>query len=142
MDETNDTVVSPEDYEALAAFRRALRRFLAFSEAAAGAEGIPPQQHQALLAIKGHPGGEPIGIGALAEALAIRHNTAVELSDRMATAGLLVRDHAPDDRRRIQLRLTPKAEAVLARLSAAHLAELRETTPLLMGLLRRFQPPG
>ena len=42
-------------YETLAAFRYALRRFIHFSEEAAQAAGITAQQHQALLAIKGFP---------------------------------------------------------------------------------------
>jgi DNA-binding MarR family transcriptional regulator len=132
--------VTKADYKALAAFRHALRRFLAFSETAAGAEGVPPQQHQALLAIKGHADGETLGIGELAESLMVRHNTAVELSDRLAAAGLITRTQAADDRRRIQLTLTPKADSVLERLSATHLEELRQIAPLLVGLLRRFQP--
>jgi DNA-binding MarR family transcriptional regulator len=140
--ETGQPRVTKADYEALAAFRQALRRFLVFSEAAAGTEGVPPQQHQALLAIKGHPDGATLGVGDLAESLMVRHNTAVELSDRLAAAGLVTRTQAVEDRRRILLGLTPKAEAVLERLSAAHLQELRQITPLLIEMLRRFQPPG
>src|ERR1700761_612922 len=37
-----------KDYVALAAFRRSLRIFLAFSEQAARAAGLTPQQHQAI----------------------------------------------------------------------------------------------
>ena len=138
MDEPDGPSIGRADYEALAAFRLALRRFLVFSETVAGAEGIPPQQHQALLAIAGHPGGGAVTVGALAEALVVKHNSAVELSDRMAAAGLLVRTPASDDRRRILLSLTPKAEAALARLSAAHLAQLRLAAPDLIDLLSRF----
>ena len=130
--------VSKADYETLAAFRHALRQFVAFSEAAAAAEGVPPQQHQAQLAIKGHAGPAPIGGGELAESLVVRHNTAVELCDRLAAADLIVRTHDADDRRRISLSLTPKAEAVLERLSATHLGELTELAPRLTDLLRRL----
>ena len=52
-------------YEALAAFRYALRKFLRFSESAAQAAGITPQQHQALLAIKGFPGRDQVTVGEL-----------------------------------------------------------------------------
>jgi hypothetical protein len=41
--------ISKEEYEMLAAFRYALRRFMRFSERAAQAAGITPQQHQVLL---------------------------------------------------------------------------------------------
>lgn len=138
-DETGQGQVTKAHYEALAALRRTLRRFLAFSEAAASAEGVPPQQHQALLAIKGAPNGETIGIGDLAESLMVRHNTAVELSERLARAGLITRSQAIEDRRCVVLDLTPKAEAVLERLSSAHLEQLRQVTPLLIDLLQRFQ---
>ena len=50
------------DYEALAEFRYALRQFLHFSEDAARAAGLTPQQHQAMLAIKGFPGRDRITI--------------------------------------------------------------------------------
>ena len=43
------------DYQALADFRFEIRRFLNFSESLVRAAGIEPQQHQALLAIKGLP---------------------------------------------------------------------------------------
>ena len=55
-----------EDYEALADLRFALRQFMDFSASAAQAEGLPVQQHQALLAIKGQRG-DAMTIGMLAE---------------------------------------------------------------------------
>ncbi|MCW0220224.1 MAG: hypothetical protein OJI67_18000, partial [Prosthecobacter sp.] len=45
--------ITQAQYETLASFRFALRRFLRFSEQAAQSAGITPQQHQALLVIKG-----------------------------------------------------------------------------------------
>ena len=75
------------DYEALARFRYQLRLFLAFSEAAARRAGLTPQQHQALLAIKGFAGPAPASVGDLARFLLIRHHTAVELVNRMAKLG-------------------------------------------------------
>ncbi|MGO6704870.1 hypothetical protein ACCS33_36715, partial [Rhizobium ruizarguesonis] len=45
-----------EDYEALADLRFALRQFMDFSASAAQSEGLPAQQHQALLAIRGQRG--------------------------------------------------------------------------------------
>jgi hypothetical protein len=49
-----ETGLLPSQYAAIASFRLELRRFLTFSEAAATEAGVPPQQHQALLAIAGH----------------------------------------------------------------------------------------
>ena len=79
------------EYEALAAFRRALRQFTAFSAEAARKAGLTPQQHQALLAIKGAPGREMLAVGEIAEALCLRPHSAVELVDRMAELGLVQR---------------------------------------------------
>ena len=45
--------VSKAEYETLAELRYSLRQFLHFSEEAAHGAGVTPQQHQALLAIKG-----------------------------------------------------------------------------------------
>lgn len=129
--------VGAPTYRTLAEFRHALRVFTAFSEAAARAQGLTPQQHQALLAIKGEAG-EAVTIGRLAERLLVRHHSAVELVDRLAGAGLVRRTGGEADRRRVVVTLTPKAEAVLAELSSAHWAELRRIRPLLVDLLARL----
>jgi DNA-binding MarR family transcriptional regulator len=137
-----DSEISDQDYEALAAFRHALRRFVTFSETEAKAAGLTPQQHQALLAIKGrptHPDSlDGMWIGEIAGNLLIRHNTAVELVDRLAEAGLVQRQPDPADRRRILVRLTDQAELLLRRLSTAHLRELRAIRPGLLALLQMF----
>jgi DNA-binding MarR family transcriptional regulator len=125
-------------YEALAAFRRALREFVAFSEAAAQTAGLTPQQHQAILAIRARR--MPTSIGDLADDLAIRPNSAHDLVGRLVKSDLVDRAVAADDHRRIDLRLTAKAEAILASLSVAHLDELRRRKPLLTALLGRLDP--
>jgi DNA-binding MarR family transcriptional regulator len=130
--------VSDEGYRTLAAFRHTLRQFLAFSEDAARAAGLPPQQHQALLAIKGHGGDGAMSVGDLAEHLLVRHNSAVELVNRLVSARLVARVADKADRRRVTLALTAKAEKILAELSAAHLAELRRSGPLLVELVGRI----
>src|SRR6185295_17692704 len=79
-------------YQALAAFRHALRQFLRFSEAAAEAVGLTPRQYQALLAVKGMPRGRRATVGALAEQLQIRHHSAVGLVDRLVLQGLAARE--------------------------------------------------
>src|ERR1051326_2195953 len=76
--------VARVQYATLAALRFALRQFLRFSEEAAQKAGITPQQHQALLAIKGFPERDEVTIGELAERLKLRHQTTVELVDRLA----------------------------------------------------------
>ena len=112
------------DYEALAAFRYALRRFLRFSEEGARAAGLTPQQHQLLLAVKGQPGRDWMSITELAEALQIRHHTAVGLVDRCEGARLIQRAPDPDDRRQVRIFVTAKGERILGRLSARNRREL------------------
>ena len=78
-------------YELLAELRHALRRFQRFSQEAARAAGLTPQQHQALLAIKGFPGRDYVSIGELAERMQLRHHSAVGLVDRLARRRLVRR---------------------------------------------------
>ena len=125
------------DYEALSEFRYQIRCFLEFSQNAAKAVGLVPRQHQALLAIRGYPGGAPVAIGNLAERLRIKHHTAVGLIDRLAAAGLVKRVVDPVDQRRVLLKLTNRAEKYLADLSAAHLGELSRIEPLLLRIFAR-----
>ncbi|TAL84782.1 MAG: MarR family transcriptional regulator [Candidimonas sp.] len=136
MPKSTTRQLSHADYETLALFRHALRRFIVFSEAAAVAEGLAAQQHQALLAIKGMACSPTVG--ELAERLVVRHHSAVELTGRLVRMGLVLRLPDPSDRRRVRIALTPLAEQKLAGLSAAHLEELRVIRPLLASLLDRF----
>lgn len=122
-------------YEMLAALRYGLREFLQFSRAAAERAGLTPQQHQALLAIKGCPERDYLLIGELAERLHLKHHSVVELVDRLVERSLARRAPSATDRRRVEVRLTAKGEAVIGKLAAAHLAELREHGPELHRLL-------
>ena len=130
--------LSKEDYQRLAEFRYLLRGFLHFSAKAAEEAGLTPQQHQALLAIKGFGGREQVTIGELAECLGIRHHSAVGLIDRLYSKGLAERHSGTDDRRQVIVSLTPKAEALLATLTAVHRDELEQFAPLLQALLAHF----
>jgi DNA-binding MarR family transcriptional regulator len=133
-----NTHLTKAEYQLLAAFRYALRRFLRFSEEAARAVGIEPQQHQALLAIKGFPERERLTIGELAERLQVKHHTAVELAGRLVANELAARELDPADRRQVYLTLTSHGEAVLEQLTAAHREELRRLGPELQALLSRL----
>ncbi|MGA8870586.1 MAG: MarR family transcriptional regulator [Candidatus Acidiferrales bacterium] len=124
------------DYQALAGFRYEIRRFLNFSENAARAAGIEPQQHQALLALKGLPPALSATVGALAERLQIRHHSAVELSRRLEAKGLLERTRSHSDAREVLLRVSARGEHLLERLSLAHRDELRTAGPRLIEALR------
>jgi DNA-binding MarR family transcriptional regulator len=122
------------ELEALAAFRYTLRQFLAFSDEAARAVGLTPQQHQALLSIQGFPSRNQVTISELAERLQIRHHSAVGLVNRLVALQLLRRVAGQTDRRQVFVRLTPAGARVLDRLSEAHRAELRRLGPQLLGL--------
>ena len=80
-------------FETLAEFRYALRQFIHFSEKRRARRlSITPQQHQALVAIKGFPGRESVTIGELAERLQLRHHSAVGgLVDRLVVEKLVTR---------------------------------------------------
>jgi DNA-binding MarR family transcriptional regulator len=127
------------DYERLAEFRSLLRRFLAFSEAAARKAGLTPRQHQTLLAIKGAPVTARVTVGELAAQLGLRHHSMVGLLDRLASRGLVKRRSSRTDRRQVLIELTPKAEGALEELSRAHQEELGRLAPLLRPLLEQFQ---
>lgn len=127
--------VRDSDYRQLADFRYAIRTFLEFSEQAARNAGITPQQHQALLAIRGMNLAEGANLGAIAERLRIRHHSAVELINRLASAKLVVRKGDPEDKRRVFVVLTRKADKILQSLSATHVEELRRLRPALSSVL-------
>ncbi len=130
--------VSQEDYETLASFRYAVRKFLHFSERAARNIGLPPRQHQALLAIRGCPSAEPVTIGTLANLLVTRPHTASELVNRLEAQGLVQKRQGEHDARQVVIGLTREGEEILATLAAAHRDELRRLGPVLVQLLSRF----
>jgi DNA-binding MarR family transcriptional regulator len=132
--------ISKKQYETLAAFRYALRQFLHFSEGAADSAGLTPQQHQALLAIKGFPGRDGITIGELSEQLQVRPHSAVGLVDRLVTERLVAREPSKEDRRRVYIHLTARGENVLGKLAVAHRAQLRRIAPELEALLKLLGP--
>ena len=141
----DDAALSFDDYSALGEFRFRIRCFLHFSELAARQEGLEPQQHQLLLAIRSLERADPPTIGDLADHLLIRHHSAVGLIDRMEERGLVNRVRSPRDRRQVRVRLTARGEEKLNRLSVIHRTELRNSGPALVealdGLLRRLNEP-
>jgi DNA-binding MarR family transcriptional regulator len=133
------TKISKADYEILASFRYALREFLHFSEEAAGKVGLTPQQHQALLAIKGYPGRDTVTVGELAERLQIRHHSAVGLVDRLEAQNLVERQDAKSDRRQVYVTMTPHGLNLLEQLSTTHRAELQRIGPQISRLLAQLE---
>lgn len=130
------------DYRSLAEFRYAIRRFLAFSEAAASEAGLTAQQHQALLTIKGVGEVDGLSIGDLATRLLVRQHTAAELANRLEEAGLVRRRSDPNDGRRVLLALTPESERRLQSLSDIHLDEISSMAPQLVSILAKLSSAG
>jgi DNA-binding MarR family transcriptional regulator len=133
MPRTND--LSAAQYRALADLRHQIRRFLTFSEAAARAADVEPQQHQLLLALKALRPPERPTVRVVAERLLIQHNSAVDLVKRSVERGLVERRAGKEDRREASLRITSAGQRVLLGLSLAHRAELRSAAPALVDAL-------
>ena len=130
------------DFARLLEFRVTLRRFERWSEDQAHAAGLTHVQHQLLVAIKGHPGGRPPAVGDLAGYLLLRPHSAVELVDRAEAAGLVERHPDPDDGRVVRVRLTAAGDAILQRLTPAHLDRLHELAAVLDELVTRHDAAG
>jgi DNA-binding MarR family transcriptional regulator len=124
------------DFKAMAELRYQIRLFLRFSENAARAAGVEPQQHQLLLAVRGLPDGLKPTIGALAERMQLQHHSTVELIDRLVDRGFLCRLRATDDRRQVFVKLTRDGENFLKKLSLYHLQELQSTGPKFVKILQ------
>jgi DNA-binding MarR family transcriptional regulator len=122
-------VPTDDDYARLLAFRTRLRRFEQWSKEAAAAQGLTQQQHQLLLAIRGHGGGLSPTVGEVADYLLVKHHTAGELIDRTQELGLIERTRDQSDHRVVRLALTRKGKAAIRALSAVHLEELRRLGP-------------
>ena len=108
----------------LAWFRYQLRRYLRFSERAARAAGVSPQQYQLMLGVTGYTGRDWATISELAEFLQERHNALVGLVERAERRGLVRKEHSARDRRFVRVHLTRKGETMLKRLAEQHLREL------------------
>jgi DNA-binding MarR family transcriptional regulator len=122
------------DYEALATFRYAIRKFFKFSEQAAGNVGLSMRQYQALLTICGFPGREQITMGEMAEWLQIKHHSAVGLVDRLESQNLVIRKKSKEDRRRVFIHITGKGRRILQTLARMNKQELRRLKPQIQQL--------
>lgn len=121
--------LTPDHYRDLAEFRRQIRKFLHFSETAARAQNLEPQQHQLLLAVQGLPEGVKPTIRELSTRLYIQHHSAVELVNRLENAGAIERAPSPEDRREVWIKVTPLGRRKLHKLALAHRAELEQSGP-------------
>ncbi len=126
------------DFRALAEFRYQIRRFLIVSERIARSAGLRPQQYMLLLALKGLPDSLEPSILVLAERLQIRHNSTVELVNRLASRGLVRRCRSGSDSRKILVRLTSAGSSLMHRLVQRRYDELVSSQPMLVASLKRI----
>ena len=133
--------MSDNEFRLLATFRQSLRHFQFFSEQVSRELGLTAQQYQALLAIRGDETGEAFTVKALAEKLLIKHNSAVELVDRIEQLRLVTRKHTEPDKRRVVIDLTAHGKSVLKRLATMHRRELHRVAPEFAKYFRNFAKP-
>jgi DNA-binding MarR family transcriptional regulator len=119
--------IAMAEYRSLAQLRYLIRHFLQEGDGTARKAGLEPQQYLMLLTIRGLPEGERPTVRTLAERLALRHHSAVELIDRLAMHGFVKRSRNLQDRRQVHVALTPKGEKTLERVVEQRISELRTT---------------
>lgn len=134
--------ITPAEYRALAELRYRIRHFLREGDAKARAVGLEPQQYLMLLAIRGLPEGREATIQTLAERLALKHHSAVELVDRMETNGYVRRTRSRDDRRRVFVTLLPRGERLLEQVAQNRISEIRSSGEALVGAIEALLDRG
>jgi DNA-binding MarR family transcriptional regulator len=118
-------MIASADYLALAELRYRIRQFLRESDAAARQLGLQPQQYLLLLAIRGLPHGMKPTIRILAERLGLRHNSTVELINRLESRCYVQRSRSPQDRRCVLVSLQPRGKKLLEQVARRRITEVR-----------------
>jgi DNA-binding MarR family transcriptional regulator len=135
------TSVPLDDVRRIAAFRAALRTFVARIEVAARGAGLTPRWYLALLFVKGAvDGSERASFGELAGRLKLNTNTVTELVGRMEAAGLLFREPSDVDRRVVYLRLSDEGERRLQATLLASEQDRRRLAVELRDLVDLYDP--
>jgi len=134
--------ITTAEYQALAELRYRLRKFVGEGDAVARAAGLEPQQYLLLLALRGLPEGEEATIRALADRLALKHHSAVELIDRLEVHGYVRRSRSRDDRRRVLVALLPRGEKLLEQVARDRIGELRASGAALVDAISALLENG
>ena len=121
------SAISSQEYRALAELRYRIRLFVQQGDAQARMAGLEPQQYLILLAIRGLPESMEATIRTLADRLALKHHSVVELVDRLEQRGLVRRSRSRDDRRRVLVSLLPRGEKLLEEVARHRISELRSS---------------
>src|SRR5260370_15633042 len=128
--------------QALAELRYLLRMLVGEGDGAARAAGLEPQQYLLLLALRGLPVGVEATIRTLAERLALKHHSAVELIDRLEAHGYVRRSRGRDDRRRVLVTLLPRGEKLLEQVARDRIGELRASGAALVNAISALLEHG
>jgi DNA-binding MarR family transcriptional regulator len=134
--------ITTAEYRALAELRYRIRKFVGEGDAAARGAGLEPQQYLLLLALRGLPDGEEATIRTLADRLALKHHSAVELIDRMELHGYVRRSRSRDDRRRVLVALLPRGEKLLEQVARDRIGELRASGAALVNAISALLENG
>jgi len=120
--------ITTAEYQALAELRYLLRKFVGEGDAAARAAGLPV--------------GVEATIRTLAERLALKHHSAVELIDRLEAHGYVRRSRGRDDRRRVLVTLLPRGEKLLEQVARDRIGELRASGAALVNAISALLENG
>lgn len=135
-------VITAPEYQALAELRYRIRKFVHEGDAVASAAGLEPQQYLLLLMIRGIPEGQEATVSNLAERLALKHHSVVELIDRLETRGYVRRNRSREDRRSVLVSLLPRGERMLEEVAQHRISELRATGAALVNALSALLEDG
>ncbi len=134
--------INTAEYQALAELRYRLRKFVGEGDSVARAAGLEPQQYMFLLALRGLPEGVEATIRTLADRLALKHHSVVELIDRLEAHGYVRRSRDRDDRRRVLVTLLPRGEKLLEQVARDRIGELRASGAALVNAISALLENG
>lgn len=133
--------ITTTHYRALAELRYQIRLFLREGDAAARQMGLEPQQYLLLLALRGLPEGTQATIGTLAERLALKHNSTVELINRLESRGYVRRSRGREDLRCVLVSLRPRGKRLLEQVARRRITELRASGSALVSAIDALLGP-
>ena len=134
--------ITTAEYQALAEMRYRIRKFVREGDAVATASGLEPQQYLLLLMIRGIPEGQEATVRMLAERLALKHHSVVELIDRLEAHGYVRRNRSREDRRSVLVSLLPRGEKMLEQVAQHRISELRSTGASLVNAISALLENG
>lgn len=130
------------EYQALAELRYRIRKFVREGDGVSTAAGLEPQQYLLLLMIRGIPDGQEATVSLLAERLALKHHSVVELIDRLEAHGYVRRNRSREDRRSVLVSLLPRGEKMLEQVAQHRISELRSTGVSLVNAISALLETG